>query len=53
MDQNIPKEQESTAQSSIRRVSIRNLFLDPNNYRLIHEDDQVDVPENEIKDKIV
>ncbi|MCX9006748.1 AAA family ATPase [Citrobacter portucalensis] len=53
MDQNIPKEQESTAQSSIRRVSIRNLFLDPNNYRLIHEDDQVDVPETEIKDKIV
>ncbi|HCT9684152.1 TPA: ParB N-terminal domain-containing protein, partial [Klebsiella quasipneumoniae] len=53
MDQNIPKEQESTAQSTIRRVSIRNLFLDPNNYRLIHEDDQVDVPETEIKDKIV
>ncbi|HFV9294205.1 TPA: AAA family ATPase [Serratia fonticola] len=51
-----PKEQDKQDASllaNIRRVSIRNLYLDPNNYRLIHEDDQVDVTDEEIKEKNV
>lgn len=35
------------------RVSLRNLYLDPNNYRLIHEADQVNVSDNRIKEKDV
>lgn len=39
--------------SSTKRFSIRNLYLDPNNYRIIHEQDQIDVPDEQAKDKIV
>lgn len=39
--------------SSSKRFSLKNLYLDPNNYRLIHEKEQVEVPENKIKDKTV
>ncbi|WP_281688252.1 AAA family ATPase [Pseudomonas citronellolis] len=39
--------------SSTRRFSIRNLYLDPNNYRIIHEEEQIDVPDEQAKDKIV
>ncbi|ATX90545.1 AAA family ATPase [Citrobacter portucalensis] len=49
----IPKDYDASPLASSRRVSIRNLYLDPNNYRLIHEDDQIDVSDNEIKEKSV
>jgi hypothetical protein len=39
--------------SSSKRISLKNLHLDPNNYRLIHEKEQVDVSEDKIKDKTV
>lgn len=35
--------------ASALRVSLRNLFLDPNNFRLIHEPDQKPVPDSEVK----
>ncbi|MGG5290450.1 AAA family ATPase [Pseudomonas shirazensis] len=41
------------ALSSTKRFSIRNLHLDPNNYRIIHEEEQIDVPDEHAKDKIV
>lgn len=43
--------QNTTASSG--RLSLKHLYLDPNNYRLIHESDQVDVSEERIKDKAV
>jgi len=39
--------------SNTRKVSLRNLYLDPNNFRLIHETDQVSVPDERIRDKDV
>lgn len=39
--------------SKRQKVSLRNLYLDPNNYRLINEPEYVEVPEDKIKDKIV
>lgn len=36
-----------------RRVSLRNLYLDPNNYRIIHEEDQQHVSDDSVKDKEV
>ncbi|EDF9812421.1 AAA family ATPase [Salmonella enterica subsp. enterica serovar Tennessee] len=49
----IPKDYDASPLASSRRVSIRNLYLDPNNYRLIHEDDQINVSDSEIKEKSV
>lgn len=34
-------------------ISLKNLYLDPNNYRLINDPDYVVVNESEIKDKII
>ena len=42
-----------TIDSRRPNVSLRNLFLDPNNYRLINELDYVEVPESDFKDKTV
>jgi hypothetical protein len=39
--------------SSRKFVSIKNLYLDPNNFRLIHETDQKDVQDSQIKEKLV
>jgi hypothetical protein len=39
--------------ANIKRISIKNLYLDPNNYRLIHEPEQIEVTEDQIKDKTV
>jgi hypothetical protein len=39
--------------SSAKRFSLKNLYLDPNNYRLIHEKEQIEVSEDKIKDKTV
>lgn len=36
-----------------RKISLRNLYLDPNNFRLIHEIEQSNVPDELIKDKDV
>jgi hypothetical protein len=36
-----------------RQVSLKNLYLDANNYRLIHEPDYVEVSADKIKDKSV
>lgn len=46
-------EDKKNAEANIRRFSLKNLHLDPNNYRLIHEKDQVDVEDRLIKDKAV
>jgi hypothetical protein len=35
----------------IRVIDIQHLYLDPNNFRLIHETEQVNVPNEKIKDK--
>lgn len=39
--------------SNTRKVSLRNLYLDPNNFRLIHEMDQINVDDSNIKEKDV
>lgn len=39
--------------SKRQNLSLRNLHLDPNNYRLINEADYVEVPEEMIKDKLI
>jgi hypothetical protein len=39
--------------ANTKRLSLKNLYLDPNNYRLIHEPDQIEVSEEQIKDKVV
>ncbi len=36
-----------------RKISLRNLYLDPNNFRLIHETDQVNVPDEKVKERDV
>jgi len=42
-----------TADSKARKISVRKLWLDPNNYRLIHEPDYVPVEAWQVKDKQV
>ncbi|WP_295586745.1 AAA family ATPase [uncultured Lamprocystis sp.] len=42
-----------TTDAKGRRVSLKNLWLDPNNYRLIHEPEYVEVPPEQIRDKTV
>ncbi|MBF0181752.1 MAG: AAA family ATPase [Magnetococcales bacterium] len=39
--------------ANTRKVSLKNLYLDHNNFRLIHEVDQVNVPDDRIKEKDV
>lgn len=39
--------------ANIKKVSLRNLYLDPNNFRLIHEPSQVNVTDEKVKDKDV
>lgn len=39
--------------ANTKRISIKNLYLDPNNYRLIHEPEQIEVTDDQIKDKTV
>ncbi|MBC3933164.1 AAA family ATPase [Undibacterium curvum] len=54
-DQNHPEQDsiEARATANQRRVSLRNLFLDPNNFRIIHEPDQKQVSDNEVKNRDV
>ena len=39
--------------SKRQNISLRNLYLDPNNYRLINEADYGEVSEEKVKDKII
>lgn len=39
------------AENSTKRVMLRNLFLDPNNYRFIEQDQYVPVPEDKVTDQ--
>lgn len=41
------------AAANLRRVSLRSLYLDPNNFRIIHEPDQKQVPDAAVKDRDV
>ena len=41
------------AAANLRRVSLRSLYLDPNNFRIIHEPDQKQVPDAEVKSRDV
>ena len=42
-----------TYDSKQEPVKLKNLHLDPNNFRLIHEPEYKEVPEDQIKNKIV
>lgn len=56
MTDQIPPEQDpvaARATANQRRVSVRNLFLDPNNFRIIHEPDQQQVVDSDIKNRDV
>lgn len=46
-------ETEKSLESTRKLVSLRNLYLDPNNFRLIHESEQVHVDDTQLKDKTV
>ncbi|WP_201446474.1 AAA family ATPase [Burkholderia gladioli] len=41
------------ASANLRRISLRSLFLDPNNFRIIHEPDQKTVTDVEVKSRDV
>lgn len=41
------------AAASVRRVSLRSLYLDPNNFRIIHEPDQKQVLDKDVKNREV
>ncbi|AVM73624.1 DUF6710 family protein [Magnetospirillum gryphiswaldense] len=56
MSDQTPPDQDAAvakAAASQRRVSLRSLFLDPNNYRIIHEPDQKQVLDSEVKNRDV
>lgn len=53
MSQPLSPSESATNQANNRRVSLRNLYLDPNNFRIIHEQDQQEVAETALKDKVV
>jgi AAA domain, putative AbiEii toxin, Type IV TA system len=46
-------EENNNLEANTKRVSIKNLYLDPNNYRLIHETEQIEVADEQVKDKTV
>lgn len=56
MTDQIPPDQDANstkASANLRRVSLRSLFLDPNNFRIIHESDQKQVPDTDVKNRDV
>lgn len=56
MTDQTPLDQDSVTASATanqRRVSLRNLFLDPNNFRIIHEPDQKHVSDADVKNRDV
>ncbi|MFQ2767186.1 AAA family ATPase [Aeromonas caviae] len=52
MSEQAPQDPKSNS-ASAKRVSLRNLFLDPNNFRIIHEADQKQVPDTDVKNRDV
>jgi AAA15 family ATPase/GTPase len=46
-------ENNNTSKADKRYLSLRNLYLDPNNYRLIHEPEYVEVEDGEVKERSV
>lgn len=55
-DQTPPDDQDvaaTKAAANLRRVSLRSLFLDPNNFRIIHEPDQKTVSDAAVKNRDV
>lgn len=56
MSEHVPSDQDVSAATPVanqRRVSLRNLFLDPNNFRIIHERDQNRVSDADVKNRDV
>lgn len=56
MSDQTPSDQDisgTKAAANLRRVSLRSLYLDPNNFRIIHEPDQKQVPDTEVKSRDV
>lgn len=56
MSDQMPADQDvaaTKAAANLRRVSLRSLFLDPNNFRIIHEPDQKQVPDTDVKNRDV
>lgn len=56
MSEQTPPDQDSAApraSANSRRVSLRSLYLDPNNFRIIHEPDQQQVPDADVKNRDV
>jgi hypothetical protein len=49
----IINETEKSLESTRKSVSLKNLYLDPNNFRLIHETEQISVEDAQLKDKTV
>jgi hypothetical protein len=56
MSDQTPSEQDiaaTKASANLKRISLRNLFLDPNNFRIIHEPDQNAVADEDVKNRDV
>lgn len=56
MADQMPSDQDVTAAkvaANLRRVSLRSLYLDPNNFRIIHEPDQKQVTDTDVKNRDV
>lgn len=56
MSDQAPSDQDMSvvkAAANLRRVSLRSLYLDPNNFRIIHEPDQKQVPDADVKNRDV
>ncbi|HHQ4701871.1 TPA: AAA family ATPase [Aeromonas hydrophila] len=48
-----PKENTGSYAAIVKRVSLKNLYLDPNNFRIIHEQDQKQVSDADVKNREV
>ncbi|MDD5754694.1 MAG: AAA family ATPase [Methylococcales bacterium] len=46
-------EQKKSVDHAKKLISLKNLYLDPNNFRLIHETEQTEVDDSKLKDKTV
>ncbi|MEO5378939.1 MAG: AAA family ATPase [Magnetococcus sp. DMHC-6] len=46
-------DEKNQSEANTKRVSLRNLYLDPNNYRIIHEKEHTPVPDEQIKNSTV
>lgn len=53
MSQHTPPDNPLEVVEKSRRVSLRSLYLDPNNFRILHEPDQKQVPDDQVKNRDV